>query len=45
MPAPGPSFDYYKKMSKRYRIVYWCSIAIVFGVIGSLWAIKLLHHH
>jgi hypothetical protein len=44
MPAVGPPQDYYKNISKKARIFYWCVVAIVFSIIGTLWIVKLSNH-
>lgn len=43
MAAPGgPDDETWKRMSPRERKIYWIVMAVVFGIIGGAFLLKLL---
>lgn len=41
MFGPGMTEERYKKLSRKWKIAYWCAIAVGFGLIAYIWIFKL----
>ncbi len=40
---PGPTEERYKKLTQKGKVFYWCTVAVVFFIIATLWIVKLIN--